>query len=214
MPATMRPLTSLTAGDLMSRDVIQVPETMPLREAARLLLQHQISGAPVVDPNGACVGVLSLNDLVHWMEYKNGGSAAKHVALPLTCLFQRKHHEPNGEVRTLCTLPFEVCPLQRQERDAGGEERIYCSDPHSVLADWQMVEVEELPADEVKSLMTDDPVMVGPDTPVTKLARQMIDAHIHRIIVVDEERRPIGIVSGTDILARVARLEVDADEPM
>jgi predicted transcriptional regulator len=33
----------------------------------------------------------------------------------------------------------------------------------------------------------------------------MMDAHIHRVIVVDSENRPIGVVSSTDILAAVAR---------
>jgi CBS domain-containing protein len=32
----------------------------------------------------------------------------------------------------------------------------------------------------------------------------MLDAHMHRIIVVDEQRSPIGIVSSTDILAAIA----------
>jgi CBS-domain-containing membrane protein len=32
----------------------------------------------------------------------------------------------------------------------------------------------------------------------------MIDAHIHRIIVVDKKQRPIGIVSSTDLLAAMA----------
>ena len=49
-----------------------------------------------------------------------------------------------------------------------------------------------------------DIVTVGPQTPLSKLARTMIDAHIHRVIVVDEERRPIGVVSSTDVLAAVA----------
>jgi CBS-domain-containing membrane protein len=35
----------------------------------------------------------------------------------------------------------------------------------------------------------------------------MIDGHIHRIIVVDEERRPIGVVASTDLLAAVAYAE-------
>jgi CBS domain-containing protein len=35
----------------------------------------------------------------------------------------------------------------------------------------------------------------------------MIDAHIHRIVVVDEGQRPIGVVTGTDILAAVAYAE-------
>jgi CBS domain-containing protein len=51
--------------------------------------------------------------------------------------------------------------------------------------------------------MTADPVMASPATPITRLARMMIDAHIHRVVVVDEGRRPLGMVSSTDVLAAV-----------
>jgi CBS domain-containing protein len=78
-----------------------------------------------------------------------------------------------------------------------------------VLTDWQVVEVEELPTDDVGQFMTADPVLVPPEMPVTELARSMIDAHIHRLIVVDRQRRPIGVVSSTDILAQVARMAPD-----
>ena len=52
--------------------------------------------------------------------------------------------------------------------------------------------------------MTPDPVTVKPETSILALARMMVDAHIHRVIVVDKERRPIGIVSSTDLLAALA----------
>jgi predicted transcriptional regulator len=35
----------------------------------------------------------------------------------------------------------------------------------------------------------------------------MIEAHIHRVIVVDERDQPIGIVSSTDILGAVAQAD-------
>jgi CBS-domain-containing membrane protein len=70
---------------------------------------------------------------------------------------------------------------------------------------WRVPEPEALPTDEVRCYMTEDPVTVSPDTPVAELARMMVDAHIHRVIVVDGEGRPVGIVSGTDILAAVGR---------
>jgi CBS-domain-containing membrane protein len=38
----------------------------------------------------------------------------------------------------------------------------------------------------------------------SSLARRMLDASIHRVIVVDEDNHPIGIVSSTDIMAAVA----------
>ena len=82
---------------------------------------------------------------------------------------------------------------------------LVCSQPHCVLVDWQIVEVEKLPSDEVRQFMTPDPVTVRPETSIRTLARMMIDAHIHRVIVVDNERRPIGIVSSTDLLAALAQ---------
>ena len=53
--------------------------------------------------------------------------------------------------------------------------------------------------------MTEDVVTASPHMPLPELAQMMVDAHIHRIVVVDEESRPIGIVSSTDILAAMAR---------
>jgi CBS-domain-containing membrane protein len=96
------------------------------------------------------------------------------------------------------------CPVQRRRKEPGGEEWVVCTDPHTVLVDWQVVEVEKLPAETVGRFMTADPVTVGPDAPIRTLARTMIDAHIHRVIVVDGERRPIGVVSSTDLLAAMA----------
>jgi predicted transcriptional regulator len=42
------------------------------------------------------------------------------------------------------------------------------------------------------------------NTPIGDLARMMIDAHIHRLIVVDDAGRPAGVVSSTDLLAALA----------
>jgi CBS domain-containing protein len=66
------------------------------------------------------------------------------------------------------------------------------------------MDAEILPKDAVSRYMTADPVMVAPATPIDQVARMMVDAHIHRVIVADAERRPVGIVSSTDILAAVA----------
>jgi CBS domain-containing protein len=91
----------------------------------------------------------------------------------------------------------------KQKAPEGGE-MIVCSQPHCVLTDWQVVDMEKLPTDEVRYYMTANPVTVAADTPIRVLARMMIDARIHRTIVVDEQERPIGVVSGTDVLDAVA----------
>jgi CBS domain-containing protein len=194
----------LTASDVMTREVIRLSEEMPLWDAAGLLSKNQIGGAPVVDGQGKCVGVLSAVDFVRLAIHPGRLDKAAAAPLPVACPFQLKHRVYNGHETRLCILPLGACPVQVEQEGAEGQKLITCSQPHCVLADWQVVDVEKTPADEVRHFMTADPVMVGPDTPLHIVARVMIDAHVHRVIVVDEAHRPIGIVSGTDILAAVA----------
>jgi CBS domain-containing protein len=156
-----RNLLSLNAGDVMSASLMHIPQEMSLVGAAHLLLQGQVSGAPVVDNAGRCAGVLSATDFMRWAEK---GACPPYGG-------RREYREP------------------------------YCSA-------WGMLEIEvDLPDDEVKDYMTRDPVVVSKRTSVAEVARIMVDAHIHRVIVVDANQRPIGIVSSTDILAVLARAE-------
>jgi CBS domain-containing protein len=49
--------------DVMTREVVSVPPSMSLKDAARLCAEHTISGLPVVD-EGRLVGVVSEGDVV------------------------------------------------------------------------------------------------------------------------------------------------------
>ncbi len=204
MRTSNKPLMELTASDLMTRDLVVLPREMSLRQAARLLLQSQISGAPVVDAAGKIAGVLSAMDFVRLSREPGAAARSAGDTLPATCSFQVKHRDPDGAVVTLCTLPPGVCSIQVEQRGPDGKTRTVCSEPHAVMADWQIVQVDDLPETAVGRCMTADPVTVGADVGICELARMMVDGHIHRLIVVDEQRRPVGIVSSTDILAAVA----------
>lgn len=153
---TAKPFSALTADDLMTRPVEAIPAKMTLREAARLLRRAQISGAPVVDHQGRCVGVLSATDFVRAAE-RDG--------------------------------PPDQVPSQ------------------AVCSEWQLMDVEFLPNEEVAAYMTRDPVTAPCHSGITELARMLLDAHIHRVIIVDARRRPLGIVTSTDILAAVVQMD-------
>jgi CBS-domain-containing membrane protein len=62
--AATKSLLGLTAADLMNSPVVTIPEGTSLRDAARLLSRSDITGAPVVDAAGRCLGVLSSSDFV------------------------------------------------------------------------------------------------------------------------------------------------------
>jgi len=146
-----RPFLELTAADLMTTPVRTIPQNTTLREAAHLLTHERISGAPVVDAGGRCIGVLSSSDFVTWAG-KDGNGKAVHF-----------------------------------------------------LAPWgEMIDIDDSPDNEIRHYMTAQPVTVAPTAPIGELAQKMVDAHIHRVLVVVDESRPQGIVTSTDILAAVA----------
>lgn len=54
----------LNVGDLMTREVVTTRPETPIKDVAKLLLEHGISGLPVVDEGGRVVGVISEGDLL------------------------------------------------------------------------------------------------------------------------------------------------------
>jgi CBS domain-containing protein len=59
-----RTASMTTVGDMMTRSVLSVSPETPLKEVARLLVEHRISGLPVVDDTGRVIGVISEGDLL------------------------------------------------------------------------------------------------------------------------------------------------------
>lgn len=62
----------------------------------------------------------------------------------------------------------------------------------------QMVPALEQP---VERFMTTDLVSVSEQTPAATVIQHMLDAHIHRVLVLDDAERLVGIVSTTNVLA-------------
>lgn len=52
----------------------------------------------------------------------------------------------------------------------------------------------------VEDFMTEDPLMVGPELSAAAVARMMFEHRVHRAIVADDEKFPIGIITSLDLL--------------
>ncbi len=53
-----------TAKDIMTRNVVTVTPDTTIETLAALLIEHHISGAPVVDAEGRLFGIVTENDLI------------------------------------------------------------------------------------------------------------------------------------------------------
>jgi CBS domain-containing protein len=54
----------ILAGEIMTKEVITVKADDDLEKVSRLLLEHRISGLPVIDDDGKVVGIISEGDLL------------------------------------------------------------------------------------------------------------------------------------------------------
>src|SRR6185369_16295563 len=67
----------MKAQDVMTRDVISIGPDATVLQAARLMLQHHISGLPVIDNGGNLVGVVSEADFLRRHETKTERKRAR-----------------------------------------------------------------------------------------------------------------------------------------
>jgi CBS domain-containing protein len=129
----------LSAGDLMTIDPVVVAVDAPIEEAERLILDHGVSGLPVVDRDGDVLGVVSQTDFMHLADPDVRGLI---------------HHKASG-IR-------------------------------------------------VGEIMSRPPVTVGISTPLVEAARRMVSERVHRVVVVDDEQRPLGVLSAMDFVTLFA----------
>jgi CBS domain-containing protein len=95
----------MNAKDVMTRDVIAVAPDATVLEAARVMLQHRISGLPVIDSAGKLVGIVSEGDFLrrgetqtqrrrsHWLEFLMGPGK-------MAAEYTRSHGNKVSEVMT------------------------------------------------------------------------------------------------------------------
>lgn len=77
MNSAIERLLSLKVSDVMTKRVFDVSLHQTMSEAARSLIEHDVSGAPVLDELGHCVGILSATDFMKWQTAPDvGGNLA------------------------------------------------------------------------------------------------------------------------------------------
>ena len=151
-------LLNTKVNQVMATDVVTIHESSSMYEAAMLIRECGISGAPVVDDFGRCVGVLSATDFVE-SKTEEQCSCVSHVATTV---------DRTGLTRT------EV--LDRESVRAHMSPRVHSIREHLSIVD---------------------------------AGHTMCEEHIHRLLVVDRQNRPVGIVSSLDLVSALVNSSRD-----
>ncbi len=187
MTATHTPemVADRTVGDIMQRDVVTVTPQLKVTALSALLLDREISGAPVVDERGAVVGVVSQSDVVRLV------SEAALTAQPVAA-------EPaRGEPAAKPADPEPVPAFFRGANGAGAR-----ATPLAPL----LLSPSGLGSRTVAEIMMPARFSVRADTTIAGLARYLVNAGVHRALVMERERL-VGIVTTFDVLRAISEDE-------
>jgi CBS domain-containing protein len=107
------------ARDLMSPNILTVSDDVTTDELARYLIEHEISGAPVVDGQGRLVGVVSMTDISRNLSDPDDFASARWAGVArdessdvtLEDLGQRYVEERAATVRDVMTPAIHQVPV-------------------------------------------------------------------------------------------------------
>lgn len=227
-PHPLRDLpAALTAADVMSRQVASVAKATPLREVVELMLGKVYRAVPVVD-GGVPVGIITNSDLVH-----RGGLGIRVDLLAalekpeLHAILEKLASGTQVASDVMTADPVTVDPHAPLPRVAEimthrRLKRLPVVDAHGALVG--MVSRVDLLRTAAGSFDRKEPVArelglrgnvplgrvmrrdvptVHPDTPLAEVFQAVVSTRLDRALVVDSDRRVLGVVTDAEILERL-----------
>jgi CBS-domain-containing membrane protein len=214
----------LPAQDVMTRDVVSVSEGAVVREAVELLVGREFRALPVVDREGRLTGVVSSGDLV-----ERGGLGARIELLSAMSETARRAFLDQLPARRVASV-MTADPATVRTTDSLASatrlmaerriKRVPVVDEAGHLAGIlarldvlravgetfprEVAEAAERPgATTVGELMRGEAPTVPPDAGLPTLLDAVASTRLNRAVVVDAERRVVGVVSDADVIRSV-----------
>ena len=178
-----------TVRSMMQTDVVTVRPDMSVYDLSKILAEHDITGAPVVDVDGEVLGVVSMTDVIRLAADETDIRVAPRpfisAAASLGDAAGAEEDEPEDLVDYLQYF-------QHVSIEWGGA---------GPAADW--ASESDLDRYDVRSIMTPANFHIGPDATLGELAGFLLRGRIHRALVMEDDQL-IGIVTTVDVLRTVA----------
>lgn len=186
----------MTVADLMTKDVISVEPEATLREVASVLATEHIGGVPVV-AGEKILGVVSALDLLEFNADTPGAPTERELQ---TAGFGEPVEDTAADVEAGDEAAGAYFTEFWENAGADVVERF----DEIEGPEWNVL--DEHVASEV---MTRTVFSVAPDAAVEDAARRMLEADVHRALVVEDDRL-VGVLTTLDILRAVTEFGLGA----
>ena len=179
------PASRLHVSSVMVKDIISVPQSMRLAEVAKIMIENGIGSVPVME-EGKMVGIVSKADF---------------VTLAI-----------DGEYDKICTKDImtkgiiSISPSERlvhARRVSIDLMRAFIDFRKKVPEKYQKSQIKEVL---VEDIMSTNPLVVAKEDSISDVAKIMIETGYNGLPVVENDK-VIGIITQTDILRLISKLE-------
>lgn len=222
--------TSTPVHDIMRREVQSVAPDMPVADAVEMLIGKPYRALPVTDENRRVVGILTDGDLLARLGLPNASiqrelsrtelrrqfetlRAGKQIVQDLmtTPVFTVMDETPVAEaVRLMTQRGIKRLPVvDREGRLVGMVSRLDVLRALAQPVVKAMPEQEVVPGrySRVGEIMLANAPTVPADAPLNVVVDLLVSAGQRRVVVVDSDRRVMGIITDGDLLQRSAETE-------
>ncbi|MEM3404121.1 MAG: CBS domain-containing protein [Nitrososphaeria archaeon] len=182
------------AGDIMTKDVVTCKPSDFISEVRRLLVDHQISRVVVVDEENKPVGIVTQKDLVRFLSSDKSMRGIDEIEAREIMSMSLVTAKPDTSVKEIAKTMLEKRISSIVIVGDGGKLRGIVT--KADLEAWYAH--EEKGAYIVFDFMTKKPVTVRPSHSIFIATSLMSKHNISRLVVVDNENKPIGVITLTD----------------
>lgn len=216
--------------DVMTGDVVTAHPDTPLSEIADRLLRELFTAIPIVDDARHVVGIVSDGDFLRWPELALQFRAPAELSDTTLDALMAELHAGDHTAEEVMTTPVVTIHQDRPVTEAAhliaqrGLKRLPIVDDEDRLVGMlsridvlRTVVREARPPSgappaagdlhELRDVMRPDVPTVAPDAALSEIIAAIVASDLRRVIVVDAERRPVGVITDGDLIARVQPAE-------
>lgn len=214
-------------ADVMTRDVVAIASDKPVFQAWKQMLENRVKAMPVIDQSGRVVGILTDEDLLERAGIQQRLSVAIRMEKAEVEEELRALESSARKVEDVMSHPAVIVldsdnlGTATTQMVKAGLKRLPVVDKDGKLVGMLsrldiLREVahtepidhskEQLPPHAgrlVQDIMTTDIPMVNQDEDLSAIIEKFALSDSHRLIVVDSQGKAIGLLSDSDVVARV-----------
>lgn len=213
-------------SEAMTREVIAVTPDLSLAQAWDRMREKNLKALPVVDPQNVVIGMLTDEDIL--TRAGLGQRLAVAQRLDADLLSQELQRLAASGLRVadimtkppLTTIPTESLAVAAARMASAGIKRLPVVDASGKLVGViARVDLLQQVADAhtklgrkpapvgagrvVRDVMNPEIPLVRQDADLADLVNAFVTANTHRLIVVDDQAHPIGLISDADVVSRI-----------